>query len=130
MIYRGSVATPNGMRAIFAPDAPEVRVTDQQAALREAEHARFQAGLAAREAEEAEREKEAAANRAKMQQAAAETLDADLRARFFAANPGGSEADFKRLLPQLRDAEMTRRTETARDAEVEGLARRFHAYTL
>lgn len=129
MTHRGDVLTPYGTRPYISPPTKEWSETDQQAALREAEQARFQAGLDRRKAEDAEREKKAAEFRAEEQRAAAETLDADLRQRFFEANPAGTEADFKRLLPQLRDAEMVRRAEESRNAEIEGLRRRFHAYS-
>lgn len=46
---------------------------------------------------------------------AEKALRDDLRMRFFAGNPAATEDDFERLYPGLRDAELVRRSEDARE---------------
>jgi hypothetical protein len=115
----GRVATyiPAEPRTASSPDA--ILAARNNEACRAAEAAKFAAARTQCEAEEAARAKDAADRRRAEQQAASAALEADLRTRFFAANSAATEADFRRLLPTMRDAELVRRAEAARDRELD-----------
>jgi len=72
--------------------------------------------------EDAEREEAATAARIARQRERDTELRAELRGRFFAANPAASQADFMRLLPSMRDQELLERTRA--DEELEALRER------
>ncbi len=75
----------------------EIRAANERARLAEQERL-------ARVSVEAERIAQERAQERRLQAAA--RLDADLRAQFFTANPGATEADWQRLAPKIRDAHM------------------------
>ncbi len=81
--------------------------TQAEFAAQRAEHARR---LAAQEAEKARLQAELAAlastEQKNRQRLAAEKIDANLRASFFAANPSASEEDWLRLGPRIKDEYM------------------------
>jgi len=74
--------------------------------------------------EDAARDKAALELRTARQRASDDQLKAELRQRFFRANPAGSEADFTRLLPAMRDAEMLERARHGVSEEVAALRAR------
>lgn len=65
----------------------------------------------------AEREKELEAEAEKMKKENRERGEAELRRRFFTANPDQTESDFQSVLPEMRKAEMLRRMESQQTAE-------------
>jgi hypothetical protein len=75
--------------------------------------------------EEAAERRAAEARKVTAQRAANDQLEAELRSQFFAANPAASEADFKRLLPQMRDQTLLSRAEAGRNREVDALVARY-----
>jgi hypothetical protein len=90
---------------------------------RDAEEARLRSAREARQAAAAkERANAAEAERA----AAADVLKAQLRDRFFAANPEASAADYQRLEQRMVDDELLRRATDGRDAEIAALRRSGH----
>ena len=70
----------------------------------------------------------AIALRASRQKASDDQLRAELRQRFFRANPAGSEADFSRLLPAMRDVELLSRAQHGVSDEVEALRARTQGF--
>lgn len=90
---------------------PETRALDaeNQAAFAGIRKAREEARLAQEEAEARQRESDARTAQEFAEQRRRETAErreAEIRARFFAGNPGASESDFLRLAPHLRDQAM------------------------
>lgn len=107
-----SKTTPKGMETLYAAQAIKAAQDRAQAEL-------------ARRAEETERQRQQKENQAEMELRARERekqeaerkratasiqLDSDLRASFFRANPSATESAFARLLPDLRDDHMRRKT--------------------
>jgi hypothetical protein len=68
---------------------------------------------AEREAREAQVQAKRDAAIEAARKAADEALTAELRNRFFSANPAASDDDFARLLPDLRERELLRQSETS-----------------
>jgi hypothetical protein len=87
---------------------------------RDAEGARLRA---AREAKQAEAAKERADAREAERAAAMDALKAQVRSRFFAANPEASEVDYQRVEGRMLDDELIRRAQEGRDAEIAALRR-------
>lgn len=104
--------------------AAEQAHLDEVAAHKRREEQRKAEQRARWDAEDKAREATAAARRREHQESAGAALEGELRARFFMANEAATEADFRRLLPQMRDQELLQRAGAARNREVEALAMR------
>jgi len=104
-----------------APDSAACqRATEQAedwAAHLAANKAENDALRAAREARQAEEAKTRADAREQERLAVAEALKADIRGRFFAANPSASGEDFARLAQRLYDDALVERTRQGADAD-------------